>query len=297
MRYLFWTCENIGDTVIDMTVFNAIVRLDPRNHVEVYASKPPYHELLMENPNIAKIHVKPKEKRGYYALHTRLLRQSWDVLLTSRNLPSWNLFFLLCRAKHKCLARSLQQYNPPNEYLTRLSLLDGILPGWQNDIDPSICFKEERINVVAARLGLAPNARILTIGPGASEQNKIWHKDKFITLINQLKGNYNDVLIIGSTGEAQLCSYIADKTGSQNIAGQLGILDLCALLTRTSLHLGNDSGLGHVAAVVGSPCLSIGSRYPDHRFCPWNQHQLIGAATTITVDEVISELNRLSLIS
>ena len=101
-------------------------------------------------------------------------------------------------------------------------------------------------------------ARILTIAPGASTPQKIWDKDNFVGLVNIIKERFDIVIIVGMNAEKQVCDHVAWNTGAISAAGMFDLLDTCALLSQSSLHIGNDSGLGHVAAGVGTCCAVIG---------------------------------------
>ena len=294
MRYLIWTRDHLGDIVMDLAIFNAMARLDAQSHIEVYA-KPPHHVLLEETSIIDKVHVRPSKTGEYLVMQAGLLNQRWDVFISTRykHPISCNLFFTLCRAKYKRFVQYQPRYEPPSEVLTRLSMLDGILPSWDKQVEPFIYVKDDLVQEVYAKLGLSYNDRFLTIAPGASIPEKIWSKDNYVELINLLHDKYDDVLIMGSDGEIELCTYIAKKSGSRNIAGQLGTLETCALLSKSSLHLSNDSGSAHVAAGVRTKCLSIGSIVHNYRWRPWGQHQLLGLVADIKVSDVIAELGKL----
>ena len=287
MRYLVNVNTHLGGLAIDMGVINAIDRTDKDSHIEVFAS-PPYHTLLSENPKIAKLHVRSPRLRVYCGQLIELIYQSWDIVLQTRRNPKIQLLHLFCRAKVKRTMRMNTPLEPPSEMLARLSLLEGILPSWQEHVDPTIHFNTVRVVDVFTKYDIQQEAKLLAIAPGASIPEKIWHKDKYVELIQQLQNDYDEVLIFGSDNELELCKYIATRTQAHNIAGQLGILDVCALLSKVNLFVGNDSGLAHIAAGLGRSCLMIGGH--DLRYCPWGQHQLLGRVIDISAEDVMSQL-------
>jgi ADP-heptose:LPS heptosyltransferase len=64
-----------------------------------------------------------------------------------------------------------------------------------------------------------------------------------------------------------------------NLAGTTTLLQAAALLSRATLFIGNDSGLGHLCAAVGRPTLTLfGPGDPD-RYHPWGPqaHWLVAA--------------------
>lgn len=296
-RYLVRTMRHLGDLAIDVALLNAIARLDADSHIEVYASRP-YHVLLTETPHIARVHERTFNNLRDALLKAKLVCQPWDVLLQTRGLGSSAMFYRLARASVKrCRTSQLKEYR--NEAIARVELLDGLVDGWQDTIDPTIHFRQERTDEVFQRIKIDRKNKLLTVSPGSSQEYRIWNKEKFVGLINSIKDNFDSVLVIGSSDEKELCDYIAAKTSSISLAGLLELLDVCALLSQSDLHVGNDSGLIHVANGAGAKhCLSIGSKLHEGvAYTPWGQHMLTGDVSQISVEKVKAYLLSENLIN
>lgn len=286
MKYLVKIHAAVGDVAIDISILNAIARLDPECHLEVLA-KPPTSNLLEETPFIDKLHVRPQSFFADLRMQKYLLANDWDVVLCTRNAGMLQLLYHFAKAKHK---RSKRYMNFPDEksgMQLSVSMLDGILPGWEAPIDPTIHFNTLRLDDIVNKLDLAENTRLLTIQPGASVVEKHWGKEKFIALINKISDGFDRTLILGSESEHELCGYISKNTGATNVAGTMELLDVYALMTIVTLHVGNDSGLGHLAASAGTNCLAIGGK---KQYTPWQQHLLVGDVKTISLEEVLAYL-------
>lgn len=284
MRYFLKLHVSVGDTAIDFALLNAIARLDPDCHVEVL-SYPGISNLLEETEFIDEIHVRPSGFPARVRQQSGLLRNNWDVVLVTRNSPRLQLFYRFASAKHKRCRRYMDAPNDMPEMAVRVSMLEGILEGWKDEIDPTIHFNPERIDKVSGRLALDRSNRYLAIAPGAAYEAKRWDRDKFIELTNSIAGEFDQILVLGSSAERELCEYVAQGANGTNLAGKLELLDICALETMVSLHVGNDSGLGHLAAGVGTSTLAIGDAV-GLKFKPWKQHMLAGDPKGITVSAV-----------
>ena len=295
MRYLVKAHVKVGEVMIDNCIFNAIGRLDPNKHLEVIVTQS-MCELLSESPCIDKLHTRPKDLWSDIKLQASLLNQSWDVVLSTRTATRMNLFHFFANGKVKRSRKQIKAKPERPEIVNRLSLLDGILNDWDKDIDATIHFDNKRTDNVSTKFGLDIGKKYLTLGPGASEKMKMWDKDKFVNLAKQIKANFDHVLVLGSEAENDLCQYVAEKSGATNLAGKLKLLDTCALLSFANLHVGNDSGLGHLAAGVGTNCLAVGNYYDSFNYKPWEQHMLFGDPLKINVSEVISYLKEHDLI-
>ena len=318
MKYLIKTQRYVGDIAIDISILNAIARLDNECHIEVLA-KPPDHVLLSEIPHVSKLHVQPNNKLADLWLRLKLLCQRWDAVLITRDVQPQQLFYRLARASFKRNRRNLKEQSPelkwlerlsqkrkssqsdqdasPDkpEMLIRLSMLDGLLEGWDKDVDPTIHFNPDRVDKVLGKLGIVRGTKVLTIAPGASIPQKIWDKDNFVGLVNIIKDRFDIVIIVGSDAEKQQCEHVARSTGATPAAGMFDLLDTCALLSQSSLHIGNDSGLGHVAAGVGTSCAVIGDAI-GLTYKPLGQHMLLGDVKEISVERAVEFLKANDLV-
>ena len=285
MRYLLKLSKALGDLAIDFSLLHAIANHDKDCHIEVLAAQP-NHELLAENPSISKLHVRPKSKIADHMLQFKLLYQRWDVVLISRTAQPLQLFYRLANAPYKRSRYYYKISRDKPEVLIRLSMLEALFPDVAEKVDSTIHFNHDRKGKVLNHLGIDDAASILTVSPGASVPEKMWHKDNFVSVINAVKSIYDCVITVGSKNESALCEYVASKTGAIAAAGVFGLLDVCALLSQSSLHIGNDSGLGHMAAGVGARCVVIGDSY-GMSFKPWGQRMLPGNVKDISVEEVL----------
>jgi heptosyltransferase-2/heptosyltransferase-3 len=75
---------------------------------------------------------------------------------------------------------------------------------------------------------------------------------------------------IGASAERALLDALVDEASVRIITFELSLPEVAALAARSQLFVGNDSGIAHMAAAVGTPSVVIfGSSNVAH-WRPWN---------------------------
>lgn len=54
-----------------------------------------------------------------------------------------------------------------------------------------------------------------------------------------------------------------------DLVGQVDLLTAAAVLRRCALFIGNDTGLMHIAAAIGTPTLGLFGPSPIEKYAPW----------------------------
>ena len=164
------------------------------------------------------------------------------------------------------------------------------LDAWAESIDPCIPVFEQRRQVLAAAgLPLGPVDLALTPPPeamaaacdwipeqavhvsvSASHSLKEWPLDRWIGFVEAFLVAHPGwhVVATGSpVGREQArLDQLRDRVGNRRLifpSRRLGIQELAAVLKRTRLHVGADSGALHLAASVGTPTVSLFRSYHD----------------------------------
>jgi ADP-heptose:LPS heptosyltransferase len=130
-------------------------------------------------------------------------------------------------------------------------------------------YRRPRLHVARAHLewtddylesnGLAPG-RYACISPGAAWPLKRWPESRFAELARVLADRLGlGVVLTGSAPERKLCETVRDLSGlaAPVTAGETTLGRLCALISRSALFVGNDSGPAHVAVASGTPTVAI----------------------------------------
>ena len=106
---------------------------------------------------------------------------------------------------------------------------------------------------VRAELGLDADCRYAVLAPGAGWPAKRWPAERFMQVGRLIAQRDWRVIVIGSSAELALCERIAGQipAGLCQVGRPLGWV--IALLDQAGAVVCNDSGIGHLSAVMGRP--------------------------------------------
>ncbi len=110
--------------------------------------------------------------------------------------------------------------------------------------------------------GLDGSRDMISLFVGAKFDHKRWPLEDFTELSRRIVQQLHvPLVLIGGPQEARLaeCLQSAAMVPVVNLAGKLELLETAEVLRRCRMHIGNDSGPAHLAAAVGTPCVTITS--------------------------------------
>jgi ADP-heptose:LPS heptosyltransferase len=162
------------------------------------------------------------------------------------------------------------------------------------ELRTAIELEPRRMREARELAGIEGQKRVLVVGPGALNAARQWAPASFSSLIRELAGRFDAVLVVGSPADDALCEEVAAGTPAKNLAGKLRLTQLAALLLQAHLYLGNDSGLSHLAAAQGCKAVSIGLR--NDYYHPWRGFAIRGPCHEIACRDVLNYLHERSLI-
>ena len=120
------------------------------------------------------------------------------------------------------------------------------------------------------------NAPLIALHPGSGSPRKNWPLENWIALGASLLARNPPprlLLIGGEADHAQLDALLAAWRGAPVLlARDLPLPHLAALLARCRLFLGHDSGISHLAAAAGAPCLLLFGPTDPAVWAPANPH-------------------------
>jgi heptosyltransferase-1 len=97
---------------------------------------------------------------------------------------------------------------------------------------------------------------------GSSWDSKIYPKEKFVEIINDLDENH--LLVWGSKKEEEYANYISKQT-SATILPKMDLNELKAVISKANLVIGADSGPTHFAWALNRPSITIFGPTPSKR--------------------------------
>ncbi len=273
-RLLFVTLSNIGDLVLTTPALVALHAAYPGHLVDIVAD-PRSSDLLLACPFIGTLYHRHKRAgwRGWLALLDELRARRYEAIVDLRTdfLP-W-----LLRARRRS-ARWQARPRGPHAAEQHHAVVRRVLPGRDATIPPAVLWHAEGDRATADRLlGKLPGDRWLALAPGANWPGKIWPVERFVELVASLDNRFDGVVILGAHADREVAASLAAQSAlpALDLAGRTSLPVAAAVLARAAAFVGNDSGLGHLAAAVATPTLTVfGPGRPD-RYRPWGDAAVV----------------------
>lgn len=144
-----------------------------------------------------------------------------------------------------------------DQYLALLRPLGVTSPRVEFDL-PRDEDAEARVDDFFVGAGLKPRQRLVALNPGAGNPDKRWASARFGALARRLAGAGLAVLVTWGPGEEVTAREIAAIGGAGvTPTPPTDLLGLLAVLRRTSVVVGGDTGPLHLAAALGRPCVGL----------------------------------------
>lgn len=184
-----------------------------------------------------------------------------------------NKTFGFDKANFSFLYKSKIKYKPEDHEVKRnLSLANFDFEQQDWKILPKIEFNDSTKETVEKALSNIDN-KIIAIAPGSVWQTKIYPKNYFIQIINELIKKEYFVVLLGGKEDEKFCNEIKLEFSEKIIsfAGKLNIIESTYLLKKCSGLICNDSAPTHMAMIADIPVLTIYcSTTPNFGFYPYN---------------------------
>jgi heptosyltransferase-2 len=99
----------------------------------------------------------------------------------------------------------------------------------------------------------------IALHPGSGGERKNWPLDRWIDLANHFLAQGRQLLIVGGESDTARLAELRARLPRESVrfAEHLPLPLLAALLARCRLFIGHDSGISHIAAAVGTPCVLL----------------------------------------
>lgn len=144
---------------------------------------------------------------------------------------------------------------------------------------------------------------IIAFHPGAGKKENIWPEEKFVELIKTLQKRYNNyILITAGWTDKKILELISSKLNELNIhfdiAENLEIKKLAAVLSKVQLYVTNDTGPMHIAGSAGTKMISLFGPTKSYEWAPSMENQFYiqsksGNIDDVSVDDVLNLCNKI----
>jgi heptosyltransferase-3 len=280
---LLITLSNIGDAIMTTPVMEALHRKYPQAVMDIVADARSCR-LFEHCPYRGEIILKDKQSgwRGTAALVRKLRTRRYGLVVDLRT----DGLALLLRAKRRLTRRGSKPpgYHAVERHFGVIGQRETLteIPAmrvWLTDAESG--FAREQLS------GL-PGNRWLALGPGANWAPKRWPTGHFCKLVEQLRDEFDAVILLGSQADQEICKQVADNLPLPcvNLAGNTNLLQAAAILAQVQLFVGNDSGPGHLAAASGTPTVTVFGPGDPRRYHPWHPDARWVQSTTDSIADV-----------
>lgn len=266
MRALFVTSTRVGDAILSTGVLARLLDENPGLNVTV-ACGPAAASLFEGVPGLERIVVLDKMIGSLHwaYLWAQTVGTRWDILVDLRNAP---VTYLIGAKKRYRMVRSRDGGH-------RIRSLAKVIAAEDDPPAPKLWVDGARRE--AAQRLIPDGGPVLAIGPTANWRGKQWRAHAFADLIARLTAPDGilpgaRVAIFGRDDERPMALPVIESVPEErllDLVGRIDLLSVSACLERTSLYVGNDSGLMHLAAASGIPTLGLFGPSPAEQYAPW----------------------------
>ncbi len=282
MKILFITATRLGDGVLSMGALDYLISRYPDAQVTV-ACGPVIEGLFPPIPNVRQVISLRKEKYAghWIKLAKKTMGQKWDVVVDLRN----SALSRLLRANKKYI------YRNSDDRMHKVLQIARVLQAEGNPPAPRLWF--DAATLAQAQRLVPDGVPVLGVGPASNWKGKTWPAENFIELIERLTADHGvmphaRVAVFAAPGEEDVASQVLNAFPADrrvDVIAKAAPLAVAAALKRCALYIGNDSGLMHCAAAVGTPTVGLfGPSWPQV-YGPWGSH-----CSYVTTPETFAEI-------
>jgi lipopolysaccharide export system permease protein len=287
VRILFITSNRIGDAVLSTGLLGHLVDSHPEARLTVVCG-PLAAPLFRAVPGLERLIPLAKRRFGrhWFDLWRMCAGTRWDLVVDLRNSLAGRLLACRRRAVHRRTRGTLHKVAEIGRVL-----------GLEPPPGPRLWLDATARADAGRLLGGAGQGPLLAVGPTANWPGKQWPAGHFAELARRLTGAGGPlagatVMVLAAGSESDRARPVLDALAgvpTLDLTGRTDPAAAAACLERAALYIGNDSGLMHIAAAVGTPTLGLfGPGLPDV-YGPWGAHAR-AVTGTIARDELARRL-------
>ncbi len=260
---LFITSTRIGDAVLSTGLIDHFIRRHPGLRITI-ACGAPAAPLFAAVPGLERIHI--ITKRRYHLHWLELYRacfRPWSILV---DLRASAIGWLLPARRRFIMGRR-------DDDLHRVIELGRVIGAGEEPPAPHLWLTAEDREAAARLLGDGP---VLALGPAANWIGKQWPAERFAELAERLTNEAGPlagarIALFAAPGEREQLNPLYEGLAAERLIDAVGLPlgQVAALIERTALFIGNDSGLMHVAAALKVPTLGLFGPSQIDRYHPW----------------------------
>jgi lipopolysaccharide heptosyltransferase III len=291
--------RSIGDTVLATPSLFALKRFVPKAEVDILVEDW-VAPVLIEHPCVSNIVT---IERGSFSARARVARQiraaRYDVVYNLHGGTTATLLTRATGAPHRVGYSTYQYANLHNHQAPSPLLLWGqqkthsveqqlALLGWtgvpvSDRPRTQLALTAQASVAIDHRLqaaGLA-SQKLALIHPAAAFATKQWSTVNFARTVEFLTDAGFACVAIAAPNETEILDELISSASVRIVTFDLSLPEVSALAARSQVFVGNDSGIAHIAAAVGTPSVVIFGSSNIAHWRPWNR-----AAAEVVFEEM-----------
>ena len=131
---------------------------------------------------------------------------------------------------------------------------------------------------------------LIALHPGSGSETKNWALGRWAALAESLLSVHGSrrLLLIGGEADAARVAQLGKTLPNDRVqfAQNLSLVELAVRLQKCALFLGHDSGISHLVAAVGTPCLLLFGPTDPAIWAPANPQVRVLRASNLTMDGI-----------
>ena len=275
MRILFVTSNRLGDAVLSTGLLDHLIRTYPAARFTVVCG-PVAAGVFARMPRLERIIAVEKRQMGahWLPLWGAVATKWWDLVVDIRGSAlSW-----IVPTRHRAVMRRSAGHKTE-----QLAAILGLKP------PPLPVVWTAAADIAKAASLLPPDRPVIALAPTANWLPKIWPVERFVAAFEALSaGNAIPAVIAGPgpTERAMAEPLLAALPGAIDLVGCLSLPEIAAVLARTALFIGNDSGLMHLAAAAGAPTIGLFGPTNAREYAPAGPNARAIVSATGRMDDI-----------
>jgi heptosyltransferase III len=259
-RILFITSGSIGDAVMSTGILGWLMDEHPEAKFTIAAgtaSAP----LFVAFPRLERL----------LPIHKLPYNQHWLTLWNATRQTQWDLVVDLRGSLISYLipTRARKIFHSPDKSLAKshqLAALFAISPP-----PPTRLWTNDESRTKAKMLVPDPDAPLVLLAPKTNSAAKDWPIERFAELVKRLCKHDTVFAVLASEAQRQSIQPLVQALPEKHmidLSGRTDLLTAIALMERAKLFVGNDSGLLHMAAAMGTRSVGLYGPSNDKTYAP-----------------------------
>jgi len=296
--------SSLGDIVHALPVLAALRKGFPKARIS-WMIRPDFAGLVVNHPDLTKTVIfdrkflgkswyHPKAFKALLSLIKHLRTEKYDLIIDLQGLFRTGSLSWLSGCKHRIglsearefasifytdkVLHTLQNIHMVDYYLSVVKQ-SGINQSEASFILPVSEKDSDSVDKLLRDNKVEPDNYAVLI-PGSAHADKCWPVENFTNIAERIHNDYGlDIVAGGSMSEKQIVQELKNNStvSVADLAGLTSLTQLVELLRKARLVVSNDTGPGHIAAVLGVPLVMIFGRANPARVGPYKRENCIAA--------------------